>query len=323
MIDHTHTELAPGIHRLEFVDGGKIFGYHVLEGATGPVLVDTGRADTPGSLYAPFLEERGRSLADVALAVITHADADHFGGNHALREASPGAVITCHRADRPNVESVERIMTEHYGRFEADHGLSYSDDVKDALRGMMGPDEPVDLTLRGGETIPLLDRSIEVVHAPGHTPGHLILYDRAHDLVLGADAFFGDGLYTHEGEPMQPPPYFDRGAYESTVGLVEALDPEILSFTHYDVMTGDEVRAFVDESRGFVDELARVVADTVETAGPVTLAEARDAVIERRGEFGNPTDMAIPVSAHLSALVTSGAARRIERDGLVAWESSG
>lgn len=316
-------ELAPGVHRIETVaEDGKLHGYHVLDGATGPVLVDPGYVDAPTEVYRPFLRERGQDLDDVALAIVTHADADHFGGNHQLREHNPDATIAIHRADAPLAENVERILDERYHMFEDDHDLVYDREVYDWLEGMMGPDEPIDLRLRGGEEIRVGDRTIRVLHTPGHTRGHLVLYDGTNDVVLGADAFFGRGLRDVDGNYLQPPPYFLYPEYENTVQLVSSLAPETLSFTHYDVLRGDEIDAFVEESLDFVAEIEALARELAEEEGPITLREAIDGVVERRGEFGLNADLAFPLTAHYGDLVDRGILERTERDGVVAWTSA-
>jgi len=320
MADVEATELAPGVHRVETIaEDDKRHGYHVLDGATGPVLVDPGFVDAPTEVYRPFLESRGQSLADVDLAVITHADADHFGGTHELREHSPGATIACHEADTAWAESVDRIMDERYRGWAEDHGITYEKEVYDWLTGMMGPDEPVDLHLRGGESLRVGDRTVEVFHTPGHTPGHCMLWDGTHDVLVGGDGFFGRGLFDVNDAYLQPPPYHLYPEYEHTIGLTEALDPDVLSFTHYETMRGSEIGSFIEESLDFVTEIEALALEIVDDEGPVTLEEAIEAVVDRRGSFGLDLDLAFPLSAHYDDLVDRGTLERTESDGHVAW----
>lgn len=323
MNDVESVELAPGVLRVETVaDDGKLHGYHVLDGPSGPILVDPGYEEAPTEVYRPFLRSRGQDLGDVSLAVVTHADADHFGGNHRLRNHNSGVPIAVHRADAPLAESRSRILDERYRMFESEHGIVYEDDVYEWLAEMMGPDEPIDIHLRGGEEFRVGDRTLTVLHTPGHTRGHLVLYDEASDVVVGADAFFGRGLFDVDGNYLQPPPYFLYPEYRNTVQLVSAIDPAVLSFTHYDVLRGDEVREFVQESLDFVSEIETLALEIVDDLGTVTLREAVDETVERRGEFGLNDDLAYPLSAHYRHFVERDVLERTERDGVVAWERS-
>jgi glyoxylase-like metal-dependent hydrolase (beta-lactamase superfamily II) len=316
-------ELALGVHRVETVEDGKLHGYHVLEAPGGPVLVDSGYVDVPTTVYQPFLEDRGWSLKDVSLALVTHADADHFGGNHELRSHNPTVPIAAHVADLPLVESVDRIINERYSMFETDHGITYDSDTTDWLTEMMGPDESVTIGLRGGETVRVQDRTLEVLHTPGHTKGHLMLYDRANNLVIGADGFFGRGLFGVDGEYLQPPPYYLYPEYETTTTLVESLDPDVLSFTHYDVMHDGEIDDFIAETLDFVSEIDSLAQDIVRSEGPVTLSEAIDSVVEKRDDFGLNLDLAFPLSAHFGDLEDRDVIERVRRDDdIVAWRSA-
>ncbi|WP_226479384.1 MBL fold metallo-hydrolase [Natrinema amylolyticum] len=315
----THT-IAPGIHRIETVIDDKRHGYHVLEGADGPIVVDPGVVDAPTTIYRPFLEERGWSLEDVSLAVITHADADHHGGAHELREHAPSVTFAAHDADAPLMESVDRIMDDRYGMFADEHGLTYDEDTQAWLEGMMGPDERIDLRLRGGERLALADRELRILHTPGHTRGHLALHDPEYDVVIGGDAIFGRGVFTVDGDYIQPPPYYRYPEYRETIELLRALSPDALSLTHYEVFEGDAVERFVDESLAFASELDALALDLVDEHGPITLERAIDAVVDRRGSYGLDVDLAYPLSGHLDAHVDRGTVTRTTTDGVVAWQ---
>lgn len=311
--------IAPGIYRVETVIDEKLHGYHVLEGADGPIIVDPGVVDAPTTVYRPFLEAQGWSLEDVSLAVITHADADHHGGNRELREHAPGVTFAAHDADAPLMESVDRIMRERYGMFEADHDIGYDAATREWLDGMLGPDERIDLRLRGGERLALADRDLRVLHTPGHTRGHLALYDPEYDVVLGGDAIFGRGVFTVDGDSIQPPPYYRYPEYRDTIELLRTLSPEILSLTHYEVFEGDDVTAFVDESLAFASELDALALDLVDDRGTITLQEAIDTVVDRRGSYGLDVDLAYPLSGHLDAHVDRGTLERTTAADVVAW----
>jgi len=312
------TELAPGIHRVETVTDDKLHGYHVLEGATGPILVDPGYESAPEEVYEPFLRERGESLSDVDTTLVTHADADHHGGIATLREHSAGVTVLAHERDVGLIESTDRIMADRYGRYEGD-GIEYGDELKTWLRDVMGPDERVDVALRGGESIAVRDRRVRVLHTPGHTRGHVMLYDSAHDLVIGADGFFGRGLQDVDGNYIQPPPYFLYPEYEHTIRLVESLSPETVSFTHYELLERDDLRSFVDESLAFSAEFEQLTLELA-AEGPVTLEAAIQETVERRGSFGLDLDLAFPLSAHFRDLTERGELEETTVDGHRAWQ---
>jgi glyoxylase-like metal-dependent hydrolase (beta-lactamase superfamily II) len=312
-------ELAPGVHRLETVEDGKMHGYHVVEGRSGLVVLDPGFATAPTDVYGPFLDEGGWTWDDVSMALVTHVDPDHHGGLHDLRSHAGTVVSAAHAADAPLMESGERMIDERHSMFAADHGIRYDEEVYDWLRGMLGPDEPIDLRFTGGEELRLADRTMRTLHTPGHTAGHLMLHDPTHDVVLGGDGFFGRGLFDVDGEYLQPPPYYLYPAYEQSIRYVEALDPDVLSFTHYDVLRGDEIDDFVEESLAFVREIETLALDVLDDHGTITLRAAIEAVVDRRGSFGLDDDLAFPLSAHYTDHVRRGDLETTAVDGVVAW----
>ena len=169
-------EIVDGIHRIETETGGKHLFLYVLELADGLLLIDTGESHHPEEAIFPFLEAHNWAPTDLRWVFITHADVDHFGGNHIIRAAAPQATFACHNQDRGWVGSRERTLAEHYNRYKTRYGVSYPDEVQDWLRSAMGPDVPVELGFVGGENIEIKDgRELVVLHTPGHTPGHLVI----------------------------------------------------------------------------------------------------------------------------------------------------
>ena len=184
--------------------------------------------------------------------LISHADVDHCGGNRALRELSPGTRFLCGEADRPWIESNAAMLAGNYRWYEA-YGFGPSAEDVAFLEHELGGDAPIDVGLRGGETLRLgPDRRLEVLALPGHTAGHLGLWDAATGAAIVIDAVLADGVYDRAGRRLIPPRYYDAGAYEATIRRLRALDPELLLTAHYDVMERAAAREFLDRSLDFV-----------------------------------------------------------------------
>jgi glyoxylase-like metal-dependent hydrolase (beta-lactamase superfamily II) len=316
-------ELSPGVHRVEKVRNDKLHGYHVLETPSGPVPIDPGYRDAPVEVYEPFLNDNGWELSDVSMAIITHEDADHHGGNNLLREHSPDVTLVAHEAGAGWIEDNDRMMTEVYGMFEEDHDVAFSEDVKTWLTDMMGPAEPVDLRFKGGERVRVKDRHLTVLHTPGHRKGHIMLHDPEYGVLIGGDGILGRGVQDVNGTFIEPPPYWLYPEYENSIKLVDALRPETLSLTHYDLIEGtQDVVDFVDESLSFVHELEAVALDLVHERGTVTLQEGIEAATERIGDLGLNTDYGMGLYAHYTDRVESGELEVTRKDGVVAWTTA-
>lgn len=128
-------------------------------------LVDVG--DATAMLAA--LDREGITLRDVRRIVITHGDGDHWGGAMEVQERT-GAELVAHEDERGYLDGT-RVP-----RFSAPKRLL----IRFAARRAR---PRVDRWLRGAE---VLD-GLEIIHTPGHTPGHISV--RAGDALLAGDAF--------------------------------------------------------------------------------------------------------------------------------------
>ena len=319
----TH-EVAPGIYRIESTLGPRPFAQYLLRDERS-LLVDTGIASTPDEVIFPAFRELGLDPANLEFVLNTHADVDHFGGNAAIRAAAPRAIFCAHVADCDWIGDRERILRERYGWYAA-HGsdADYDADTKDWLRNAMGPDMPVDLHLIGGEVFRLGPRlSVEVLHLPGHSLGHVGLWDPVSRSAIITDATLGAGLLNNEGEVIHPPPYMLLEEYEATVRRLQRLAPERLLTAHYAVMEGAQVDRFLDESLAFVARTRSAIEAAIEKSDEVTIAGLLTALNPILGPFTSmANELGGPIRAHLQELVARGRIEEIADRRPPAWRVS-
>lgn len=315
-------EVAPGVHRLGFNIGTKPMALYLLAG-DHLTLIDTGLQDSPEAVYLPAIRAIGRRPDEVRLVAITHADADHIGGNAAARRHFPNASFACHEADRRWVSDPAVLTEERYDAF-GPFGLRYDPAVFAMLAGWMGPAEPMDLLVRGGERIRLRDDEwLSLLHLPGHTPGHLALHHPERRYALVGDAVLGRSQLDINGGWSAPPPYTSVDAYRGTIDALAELDLDLLLTCHYPVLRGADVGAFLDASRTFVD-LAQAATRRLlhQAAQPLTLGEAIDRADPLLGPFAFPRDLQFALRAHLDQAVELGEATRVQQNGVVAWSGN-
>jgi glyoxylase-like metal-dependent hydrolase (beta-lactamase superfamily II) len=254
-------EILQGIHRIESDLGKRFMCQYLLLGEERTVLVDTGLSGTPGEVIVPYLEGIGLSIEDVDEVIISHADVDHCGGNRALKEMNPGLRFSCGEADRAWVESNERIMAEIY-LWSEPYGFGPDEESKDWIRTGLGGDSPVDVGLRGGETLRLgPDWRVEILNLPGHTPGHLGIWDAKNDAAIIIDAALETGIYDRGGNRLLPPRYFDAAGYQNTVSTLRSLHPGHLLTAHYPPMRGEDAIDFLDRSLDFTIQMNGLVGE--------------------------------------------------------------
>jgi glyoxylase-like metal-dependent hydrolase (beta-lactamase superfamily II) len=292
--------LAPGLHRIESDIGPRFMAQYVLVGKERTVLVDTGLANTPGEVLLPAFEQIG---TEPDLIVISHADLDHCGGNRRMRERYPGALFACHELDRHWIESNAAMLAENYLWHEP-YGVEGPDDKgRREMLAQLGGDSPIDLGMRGGETIRLeARRRLEVLHLPGHTYGHIGLWDPQHRVAIVVDAVLYDGIYDRAGTKLIPPRYYEVAAYRETIQRVRALEPDLLLTAHYDPMSRAQAMEFCERSLSYVDAVDSIVR-AGRKDGEVRLRELTDRVNAELGPFPEfATEIAAGVRSHLASL---------------------
>jgi glyoxylase-like metal-dependent hydrolase (beta-lactamase superfamily II) len=285
---------------------------YLITGSRGALLVDSGVADSVTDFLLPYLDLAGIERSALRYLVSTHSDFDHVGGNGALRDEVPGVLILCGEEDRPLTVDIERMIGERYGEFAAEHGYDDPETTKDYIRSV-SRSEPVDIGLRGGERIDLGGRVVEVIHTPGHSPGHLSVYDAQTDSLMIGDAVLGSGLLTVTGTPAFPPTYRDVGPYRATIEHIRKLQPSLLLTAHYPVYRGPEVDEFLTESSDYTDRVEGAIRKALAASDtPQTLLEL---VRSTRGTLGDWTEEAssllvYPLLGHLELLEQRGEVRR-------------
>ena len=314
-------EVAPGIERIESVFGPRPFAQYLLRGEKS-MLIDTGIDATPAGVIVPYFEKAEFAPESLTFVLTSHADVDHFGGNHAMRNQAPQAIFCASVLDVPIITDRARAMTERYGWY-AEHGpdADYDDETKGMLLGGMGPDTDIDLELSGGEWFRLGPAlRVQILTLPGHSAGHLGVWEPLSRSAIVIDAVLGQGLYNFDHKIIHPPPYLDAVAYENAIEKVRTLQPERLLTAHYDVMEGAEVEDFLDASTAFVSRTRAAVRRVTKANGTVTLAGLLAEVGPELGPFTSfPNELAGPLRSHLGELVDEGVAEPVPGASPPAW----
>lgn len=190
-------ELLAGVWRLPLPLKDSPLGHvntYLVKADDGYLLVDCGwdTADTLQALEG-HLRALDIKLPDVRHLVITHIHPDHYGLAGRLREIA-NADLSFHRLERLYIESryvdADELMNEMR---EWLHMNGTPIDELDRLnRGSMGMLSRVqiaypDRTLDGGEEIPCGRFNFKVIWTPGHSAGHICLYDRSNKVLLSGD----------------------------------------------------------------------------------------------------------------------------------------
>jgi glyoxylase-like metal-dependent hydrolase (beta-lactamase superfamily II) len=182
----------------------------------GLTLVDTAIPGSAKTILAAA-EELGRPIVRIAL---THAHGDHIGSVDALAKALPG---------------VEVSISERDARLLAKNRTTDPGEPPEAkMRGSYpGAKTKPTRTLAAGDRV----GSLEVVAAPGHTPGHIAFLDTRDRTLIAGDAYstIGGVATSAKANPLFPLPvmatWHKPTALESARAL-RTLDPARLAVGH-------------------------------------------------------------------------------------------
>ena len=191
------TEIIPNIYRLQLPLPNESLGYvntYLVRGDSGHLLVDTGwNTDEAFNSLAEQLAEIGTRLEDISQLVVTHIHADHYGLAGRVKQLSK-AKISLHYLEKDYIESRYVHMDEllqQIAQWLSINGvpaneLSTLQRASVCMARFVTPVMP-DITLHGGETIPIGSFNFKVLWTPGHTPGHISLYEPVKEILISGD----------------------------------------------------------------------------------------------------------------------------------------
>lgn len=320
-------EVATGLHAIKSTyAANKPLWVYVLDGDFC-LWVDVGINITPEDSVIPYLKQSAPALwAKRPVALITHADVDHFGGLTQLRRNRPETLAWAHQADKLWIESEQAVLRERY-RMHADDGIDLPAQRQATLLERGGGGGKVDLALQGGEVIDLgAGGQWTVLHVPGHSAGHLTLWDARRRWAIIGDAALDWGVPNDDGKIIAPPPYYDVDAYERTVLTLLSLKAERVFTSHYGILDRASGERLYCNSLSAVAILEKSLLAVMETAGAsgLTLADlcTRVGAHSARWEEALWPGLADPISAHLKRLISMGKTRREGRASGVFYRMS-
>lgn len=223
-------EIAPNVHQVDGIP--PISNAYLITGAGGLVLIDAGVAWAAGGILR-YIRRLGFALSDVKAIFITHGDADHVGGLHALVRET-GAAVVCHHAEVGLVDGTQKR------RPTSARLLDY---LMAPIVRLVMPSKPVAVSrpVADGETL----LGLEVIHTPGHSPGSACYLFREQGVLFAGDAL------THWGGRLALP----MAAY--TTDMAQAIESiKRIAQQEFDVCAFGHGPAIVRDARSAIAAFA-------------------------------------------------------------------
>lgn len=195
------------------------FNCYLVRENDGFTLVDT---CLPGSAHE-ILDEAGKYGLSIVRIVLTHAHADHVGSLDQIREALPNIDVAISARD---ARFLAGDMSLDPGEPQAKLRGSYQACATRPTR-LLAPGDRVG--------------SLEVVAAPGHTPGHAAFLDVRDRSLIAGDAFQTQGGLAVSGtlRPLFPFPAmatWHKPTALASARALRALNPSRLAVGHGPVL---------------------------------------------------------------------------------------
>ena len=138
----------------------------------------------PGDEAERIVETLERHDLKLQAIALTHAHLDHVGGVAALKKLQPNAKISLHKGDE--------FMYQALPDQPAWIGIPRAQWA--ALGFVFEQPPPVDHYWSDGDKYYVGKLEFEVLHCPGHPPGHVVLYERNEQAVFVGDVLFAGSI---------------------------------------------------------------------------------------------------------------------------------
>jgi glyoxylase-like metal-dependent hydrolase (beta-lactamase superfamily II) len=320
-----------GVSGASEIYGGISGGIGIIESGGEAILTDVGYRTTPE--YPPgvldtvteIVDERG---LDVKYLVQTHFHFDHVGNTEHVADRYDATVV-CHPREKEILEDpMMATTTEYFESMGADPAQVAAELTLDGPEDVTFPEDTfaehfsfpieVDGTVEDGDILEIGELEIEVLHTPGHTPGHLSLWN-----PMSGSLYLMDVMYWPT--PIHPHPI---GRADEQIASVEKcldLDADYLFAGHELPRCGKpDVADYLKDMLIKQKSLATRIKVLLSRHGALTVPDIHreSYVIKERYDYAHDGWFSYSlacIQSHLRRLLDRGEVERVDLDGEVGW----
>lgn len=325
-------EIVPGIHQLRVPIPDNPLGFlnsYLVRGRDGWLMVDTGwNEEASFQSLKDQLGGLGIGFGDITRIIVTHIHADHYGLAGRIKEHSP-ANLLMHEAERPFIQSryvnYEGLMARMGVIFHR-HGVPDSElpRLQGASLPVLGFVEPTwpEILLKGGETISTGFFDLEVIWTPGHSSGHVCLYETKARILFSGDHILPvitPNISYHAESTANP-----LGDYVRALHRIESLPVDLVLPAHEQVFTGlkERIKAILDHHASRKQAILDTIRDEPRTAYDISGRipwETMGVPWEKLSAFTKRAAVTETL-AHLLDMEEEGMVRTVQANTVARWE---
>jgi len=246
-------EVIPGIHQLQLplpVSGLEYVNIYLVQGNNGYLLIDTGwNTEESFNSLKGQLAEIGIGCEDISQIVITHIHPDHYGLAGRLKQLSQAKIFIHHLEENliePKYINMGGLL-EQLEQWLRINGV-ITDELPQLQTASLGMEKFVastlpDIRLYGGEIISTGLFNFQVIWTPGHSPGHICLYEPAQKILISGDHILPNitpNVGFHPQSSKNP-----LGDYLNSLDTIKGLDINLVLPGHENSFT--ELRLRIEE----------------------------------------------------------------------------
>ena len=261
----TFMEIVPGITQLKIPIPNNPLGNlnaYLIKAKDGYIIVDVGwPTQETLDIFIERLAEVGLKPQDINAIFVTHAHPDHLGLAGKLRELY-GIKIMMHYSEAPSAAPDRWEVDDHIWKWLLLNGMPESD--VDILKQRQWDQnrftwrvEP-DVLLKGDERLELESSHVEVLFTPGHSRGHLCLYDPDRKVLFAGDhvlPVITPSINFYPRSAANP-----LGSYIDSLKKIQPLDVNIVLPAHQEIFYN------------FQERLAELIKHHEDRAGELLVA---------------------------------------------------
>ncbi|MGE6258486.1 MBL fold metallo-hydrolase [Heyndrickxia sporothermodurans] len=160
----------------------------VIKDAKEVILIDCGYPHML-SILEEELRNKGVAPESISKVLITHHDDDHMGTLFEIKKKYPTIQVIASNIEKDYISGEKKSlrliqaedMLNKLPEAEKSFGLAFIDSLK-KIKNV-----PVDIVVKGGDYFEWAG-GCEILSTPGHTPGHISIYNKKLDVIITGDA---------------------------------------------------------------------------------------------------------------------------------------